>query len=587
MVSHGLQSWTTLLLSFLALSSKTGARDSKGVPDSNDTVVQDYFATRAAWIADEESLRQDYSFRESLSPAAKKASAIVAAIRQNEIDHYWRHYGEIGQEETERFAGMMFPLARPFILQSELWKIVQRMPKGALLHTHWNSMLPYGTIFNILEKTEGMVISSSQSLSLDIYRKNATLSVSHVNNLTLNASIPSLHSASYVSGTKIPLGQAADEWPGGRVAFFDFLMAKVTLEPDVAVRHELGVDAVWRQFSKFFATGGTFLLYEPVFREFLQVLLEGLADDGISWVELRSDVSLANVVPLGESAPSSDPNFPWMVISDEIEKFKATGKGKDFWGLRVIWADKRAKNQSLIIQGMESLLAAKQSYPALISGYDLVGQEDLGRPLSSLIPELLWLREQTDKLNLTIPFFFHAGETVGTGNSTDMNLFDALVLPDNRRIGHGFSLYKHPKLMKYAAEHNIMIEVCPISNEVLRLATDVLHHPLPALIAHGVPTSISNDDPAIMGHDAPGLSFDFYQALQGYENLGLGGLGALAENSVRYSNFEDQFPEEWALDIQLGASGSSIKAKRMNEWHAQWEVYCEWIVAEYGGQYPV
>lgn len=173
---------------------------------------------------------------------------------------------------------------------------------------------------------------------------------------------------------------------------------------------------------------------------------------------------------------------------------------------------------------MQSCLARKQTFPELFSGYDLVGQEDLGRPLSSLAPELLWFRQQTQSLNLTIPFFFHAGETLGTGNDTDLNLFDAMILPDNRRIGHGFSLYKHPTLLQYAAENNIMIEVCPISNEVLRLATDVLHHPLPAMIAHGVPTSISNDDPAIMGQDSPGLSFDFYQTLQGFENLGLEGL---------------------------------------------------------------
>ena len=104
-------------------------------------------------------------------------------------------------------------------------------------------------------------------------------------------------------------------------------------------------------------------------------------------------------------------------------------------------------------------------------------KEDLGRPLTSLVLELLWFRQRTQSLNLTIPFFFHAGETLGSGNDTDLNLFDAMVLPDNRRIGHGFSF---------------------------------LHHPLPAMIAHGVPTSISNDDPAIVGRDSLGLSFDFY-----------------------------------------------------------------------------
>jgi len=424
---------------------------------------------------------------------------------------------------------MMFPKARPFIVTTQLWKIIQRMPKGSLLHTHWNAMLPYDTVFAVLDKTEGMVISASQSLHLDLYRENATLRIAHVNGSSCNnnnqsASSPSIHSANYVPGTQIPLSRAAREWPGGEKAFYAYLKSKVTLSTDAALRHDLGVDDVWRRFSRFFITAGTMLLYEPVFRQFVQHLLEGLADDGIRWVELRSDVSLADVVPLGESQPSPDPDFPWRVLSEEIESFKSSAKGKDFWGVRVIWADRRRNDPAAVVAGMESLLARKQAFPELFSGFDLVGQEDLGKPLSMWISELLWFREQTTKLNLTVPFFLHAGETVGTGNSTDLNIFDAMTLPDNRRVGHGFSMYKHPELIRHARDNDILVEVCPISNEVLRLATDVLHHPIPALIAQGIPTSINNDDPAIMGQDAPGLSFDFYQTIQAFDSLGLGGL---------------------------------------------------------------
>ena len=175
---------------------------------------------------------------------------------------------------------------------------------------------------------------------------------------------------------------------------------------------------------------------------------------------------------------------------------------------------------------MKIALERKQKYPELFSGYDLVAQEDLGRPLSDLAPELVWFRQQTEELNLTIPYFFHAGETLGDGNSTDNNLFDA-VLFNSRRIGHGFSLYKHPNLIQQVVEQDIMVEVCPISNEVLRLNTDILHHPLPAMIAHGIPTAISNDDPAILGQDVAGLSYDFYEAIQGFDNLGLAGLVSL------------------------------------------------------------
>lgn len=73
-------------------------------------------------------------------------------------------------------------------------------------------------------------------------------------------------------------------------------------------------------------------------------------------------------------------------------------------------------------------------------------------------------------------------------------------------------------------EKKILIESCPISNEVLRYTASIMSHPLPALLARGVPASLSNDDPALMGQGTSGMTHDFWQALQGWENLGLAGL---------------------------------------------------------------
>jgi hypothetical protein len=208
---------------------------------------------------------------------------------------------------------------------------------------------------------------------------------------------------------------------------------------------------------------------------------------------------------------------------------------------------------------MKIALERKQRFPELFSGYDLVAQEDLGRPLSDLAPELIWFREQTEYLNLTIPFFFHAGETLGDGNATDYNLVDAILF-NSRRIGHGFSLYKHPTLIEEVIEKAVMVEVCPISNEVLRLATDILHHPLPAMIAHGVPTAISNDDPAILGQDIAGVSYDFYQTIQGFDNIGLAGLVCLP---VKPSSPELELTNHRELWRKTVSAGQTLRTSRM------------------------
>jgi adenosine deaminase CECR1 len=178
---------------------------------------------------------------------------------------------------------------------------------------------------------------------------------------------------------------------------------------------------------------------------------------------------------------------------------------------------------------MHQCLRAKTLYPALLSGYDMVGPEDHGRPLRSLAPLLLYFRSRCTALSLNIPFFFHAGETLGTGSDTDHNLFDSILF-STRRIGHGFSLYKHPLLIDMVKERRIMVESCPISNEMLRYTSSVLAHPLPALLARGVKCCLSNDDPSMMGQGGAVLTCDFWQALQGWENLGLAGLVSLPFN---------------------------------------------------------
>jgi adenosine deaminase CECR1 len=131
-------------------------------------------------------------------------------------------------------------------------------------------------------------------------------------------------------------------------------------------------------------------------------------------------------------------------------------------------------------------------------------------------------------------------------------------------------------------DKRILVESCPISNEVLRLCASVMSHPLPALLARGVSCCLCNDDPAILGQDTAGMTHDFWQALQGWENLGLAGLGSLAENSVRYAAFEDQSNSQWIKDIKEASLGGGIRAERMKQWSIEWEQFCLWVVTEFG-----
>lgn len=122
----------------------------------------------------------------------------------------------------------------------------------------------------------------------------------------------------------------------------------MTLTPEESVRHDLGVDAVWRKFQSCFGPIGAALNYEPIIRTYWQSLFESLVDDGVSWVELRSGGSSATLIPEGQAVADPDLDFWWDVMLDEIEKFKATERGQSFWGVRVIWSDIRGWNRTTL-----------------------------------------------------------------------------------------------------------------------------------------------------------------------------------------------------------------------------------------------
>jgi aminodeoxyfutalosine deaminase len=88
----------------------------------------------------------------------------------------------------------------------------------------------------------------------------------------------------------------------------------------------------------------------------------------------------------------------------------------------------------------------------------------------------------------------HAGET--TGPET---IWDAVRHLGADRIGHGIAAAQDPALMAHLAEHDIALEVCPTSNVRTRAVASLAEHPLPALVAAGVPVTINSDDPPMFG----------------------------------------------------------------------------------------
>ena len=139
----------------------------------------------------------------------------------------------------------------------------------------------------------------------------------------------------------------------------------------------------------------------------------------------------------------------------------------------------------------------------------------------------------------------HAGES--TGPET---IWDSINHLGAERIGHGIAAAQDPALMAYLAEHDITLEVCPTSNVRTRSVPSMAEHPLPVLVAAGVPVTINSDDPPMFSTT---LNHEYEVAA---ELLGLDdqGVADLARASVRSSFADDATKAEILAEIDAYAA---------------------------------
>ncbi|MEP4890094.1 MAG: hypothetical protein ABJV04_08730 [Aliiglaciecola sp.] len=131
----------------------------------------------------------------------------------------------------------------------------------------------------------------------------------------------------------------------------------------------------------------------------------------------------------------------------------------------------------------------------------------------------------------------HAGElTLGLVDPKHLtdNIHDAVSIAKAKRIGHGtsivYELDKHKDLLKNLKESSVLIEINLTSNEVI-LGVSHEYHPLPLYLANNVPVALSTDDEGIARID---LTHEYQIAAQRYK-LPYTTLKSLSRNSLEYS----------------------------------------------------
>lgn len=319
-------------------------------------------------------------------------------------------------------------------------------------------------------------------------------------------------------------------FPGGASAFDDYLFNEMTLKRQIeADVNQLSDHAIWQAFIGTFSAVAGLITYLPVFEKYMQKKMEQLVGDGIMYIEERM-VGLATILYDLERKYPID--FTIEKYQASVDEFKATKKGCDFVGARIIYCGVKGMSAAMVRRDFEDVLRLKKNYPQTIAGFDLVGHEDGGYSFSEYLDLIIEYQAIFKQEQVDIPFVWHAGETVNIGTEADENLFDA-ILTGSKRIGHGLSLMKHPHLQEEVRQRHIAIELCPVSNQILKYTpVDLRLHPFISFLNNGLPVILSPDDPAIFCVADHLSSYDFWLVLMSWSSVDLATLKYVLLNSI-------------------------------------------------------
>ncbi|RPD64539.1 Metallo-dependent hydrolase [Lentinus tigrinus ALCF2SS1-7] len=509
--------------------------------------MEEYLRERHELMLKDRALRHDHAAHRKPSLDEIEADAVLRKIRTTEAKTVWdsKRVVEHPHGFQQMFPGMEFLTARSTIMSTKLFAILSEMPKGGLLHAHLDATVRADVLLKLAMKQPAIHVRAPGRLSMGTFK--TVLPQFRALPQTQWTQLPSITDPSYDPNTWVPINNARRNFSdalGGPEGFDRWVIGALMIEPAEAYgTHNSTAKAslrIWEKFGSTFMVSDGLIRFVPIWTEYVREFLLSSIADGISYVEPR--ILFWHKQMVGADGEENVPHRIWFQMYERIlnevkASLAAQGRADEFVGSRIIYSTLRIGTPEELEWYTEDCLALKQEFPHLVAGFDIVGHEDSLEPLIKYADVFLRFKQRQKELGVGIPFMFHAGETLGDGSAADVNLYDAILL-GTKRIGHGYSIYKHPHLMEICREKGICLEMCPISNEILRLAGSMPMHPLPAIMNHGVHVALCSDDPAVFGN--MGLTFDFFQVFVASELNGLYTLRELVWDSIRFSSLGEQ-----------------------------------------------
>ncbi|RMX87500.1 hypothetical protein D0869_02312, partial [Hortaea werneckii] len=534
----------------------------------------------------------DLESRQEASEVEVQAAGIVFKIREHERRDP-ELYGNLPSEavpgpEVRDMGGQFLP-NKSRIEQSLAFDISRHMPKGCHLHIHFNTELPPELLLSRARKLEDtmFVRTTRPLLGKDDFEKaevvfnvmSKATTRTNIFSMEYNPDVRAESTSPWMRWTdfrsSFPHDLSYEDRPKGLDDAECWAREKMALTAERVYSDKQTTNGIWACFNQGTRAFKGLMNYESVYRWYIGEAINSMIRDRIMYAELRP-MLMDKTIPSDDGLCQLDHSAQMKIICEEVKrktkKLEDRGELDKFpFGLKVIYCTPRSITKTRMQTELLDCIKLKQEFPDLICGFDLVGAEDRPNPIGFYCDLLVGFQKTCKDLDLTIPFMFHAGETLlDTGGSSDpnkSNLYDSLLL-HCKRIGHGYSLLKHPLLIEKYKQQNICLELCPISNELLHLCGSIRQHPFPQLLAAGLHCTLNADNPSLFRgatKNSLSLSFEFYQVMVGDTRMSVHGWKQLAQWSIQHS----------CLSEEEGRRAMAI-------FERDWRDFCDWVVATYG-----
>jgi adenosine deaminase len=143
----------------------------------------------------------------------------------------------------------------------------------------------------------------------------------------------------------------------------------------------------------------------------------------------------------------------------------------------------------------------------------------------------------------------HAGEAAGPES-----IWGAIEVLEVDRIGHGTRAAEDPALVRYLKEHQLPIEMCPISNCRTGVVKSLREHPIRKFFDAGLLVSVNTDDPKMFETSLESEYLGMSRELA----FSLGEIGKLARNAIDSTWADDPTRKRLHDELTLALKNASV-----------------------------